>query len=68
MTTNQQLSYGIEDVVKATSLSRSRVYLAIGSGELRSFKTGKRRMVSAAALREWITSLEQASNGGRKQA
>lgn len=67
MTLNQPLSYKLEDVVTATGMSRSRVYLAIGSGELRSFKTGKRRMVSAAALQEWITKLEQASQG-RKSA
>jgi len=67
MPNNQALSYGVDDVVRSTNLSRSRVYLAISSGELRSFKAGKRRMVTAAALQEWIKSLEQASQG-RKSA
>lgn len=67
MTTNQTLSYKVEDAVKVTGLSRSRIYQAIGTGELRSFLAGKRRMVTAAALQEWIAKLEQASQG-RKSA
>lgn len=67
MESNQTLSYKVEDAVKVTGLSRSRIYQAIGTGELRSFLAGKRRMVTAAALQEWIGALEKAGQG-RKRA
>jgi len=68
MNQTARLSYTIEEAVQATGMSRSRIYQAISTGALRTIKTGRRRMVSATALTEWITSLEEASNGGRKRA
>ena len=58
-----RLSYTIEGAVKATDLTRTRLYGAIKDGELRSFKDGRRRMISAKALEEFIAKLERDSNG-----
>lgn len=45
-------------VVDRTRLSRSKVYQFMASGELRSIKVGRRRLVSEAALTEFINWLE----------
>ena len=58
-----RLSFTVEEAVSATGFTRSRLYEAIGSGELASFKAGKRRMVSARALEDYIAKLEKASMG-----
>jgi excisionase family DNA binding protein len=44
----------VADVVAATSLSRSIIYIKIRSGELATVKVGKRRLISSSALQEWI--------------
>jgi excisionase family DNA binding protein len=56
-----RLSYAIEQAVEVTGIPRTRFYGAIASGELRTFKHGRRRFVSADALREWILDLERKS-------
>lgn len=61
MTANQQLSYTVDEAVKATSFARTRIYAAIQSGELRTFKAGRRRMVSAKALQAFIDKLERSA-------
>lgn len=58
-----RLSFTVEEAVAATGFTRSRLYEAIGTGELESFKAGKRRMVSARALEDYIAKLEKASMG-----
>ena len=63
MTTNQQLSYTVEDAVQVTGLSRSRLYQAIRAGSLTTWKAGKRRMVSRKALEQFISRLERESQG-----
>lgn len=63
MTQNQKVSYTVEEAVAATGLARSRLYQAIGDGSLRTFRTGRRRMVSRKALEEFIAHLEVESAG-----
>lgn len=60
---SQQLSYTVEGAVQATGLTRTRMYAAIADGSLRSFKDGRRRMISAKALEEFIAKLERDSTG-----
>lgn len=55
----ERLSYTIEESVDVTGIPRTRLYSAIASGELRTFKHGRRRFASADALREFIASLER---------
>lgn len=39
-------------------LGRTRLYEELRSGSLRSFKLGRRRMISVAALEEWLAARE----------
>ena len=44
----------VDEAAEATSLGRSKLYGLIGSGELRSVKVGRRRLVPAGAVAEFI--------------
>jgi excisionase family DNA binding protein len=48
----------VEDVMERLKLGRSKVFEVIGSGALRSIKVGRRRLVSEAALVDFINRLE----------
>lgn len=50
--------YGINDVMEATGLGRTTVFGLIKDGKLRSVKVGRRRLVPAAALDEFIAGLD----------
>jgi excisionase family DNA binding protein len=51
--------HDIESVMDRLKLGRSKVFQVIASGELRSIKVGRRRLVSESALIEFITRLDQ---------
>jgi hypothetical protein len=59
MTAKEKLSYNVDEALAATGLNRNALYRAIGNGEIKTFKVGKRRMVSARALREYIDAREK---------
>lgn len=61
MQANQSLSHTLEAAVTLTGITRSRLYQAIASGELATFKVGRRRMVSRKALEDFIARLERQS-------
>lgn len=61
----QRLAYTIEAATEVTSLTRTRIYSAIGDGSLKTFKAGRRRMVTAKALESFINDLERASHGSK---
>ncbi|MGO9386111.1 MAG: helix-turn-helix domain-containing protein [Mycobacterium sp.] len=48
----------VEDVMERLKLGRSKVYEELGSGRLRSIKVGRRRLVSEAAIVDFINHLE----------
>lgn len=48
----------------ATGLNRNAFYRAISTDQIKTFKVGKRRMVSARALREFIEAKERESSTG----
>jgi hypothetical protein len=50
----ERISYTVPEFMAVSGFSRNKVYRAIASGALRSFKDGKRRMISATAAREFI--------------
>ena len=50
----------VESVMQRLSLGRSSVYELLSSGELRSIKVGRRRLVSESALAEYINSIDHA--------
>jgi hypothetical protein len=60
-----KLSYTVEQFMAATGYSRNRTYNAIASGALRTFKDGRRRMISAEAARDFIKGREQVTAEGR---
>ena len=49
--------YSIEDVIARTSLGRSKIYELLASGELGSVKVGRRRLIPATALEEFVERL-----------
>jgi len=51
---NARLSFNIQEAVAATGLNRNALYRAIAANELQTFKVGKRRLVTARALQEFI--------------
>lgn len=55
-----QLAYTIEQALDTGAFSsRNRIYAAIARGDLRTFREGKRRMISAGALQEYILRRER---------
>ncbi|EPG2417471.1 helix-turn-helix domain-containing protein [Stenotrophomonas maltophilia] len=55
----ERLSYNVEEALAVTGLNRNAFYRAIGAAEIKTFKVGRRRMVSAAALRDFIAAKER---------
>lgn len=49
----------VEAVMKRLSVGRSSVFNLMASGELRSTKIGRRRLISEASLREFIAKVDQ---------
>lgn len=46
--------YSMAEIEIATSLSRATLYRAIASGQLKTVKRGKRRLVPAQALEDFL--------------
>jgi excisionase family DNA binding protein len=51
------LLYSIPEAARLLSLGRSKTYELIGSGRLRTVSVGRRRLVSACALAEFVETL-----------
>lgn len=51
----------VEAVMERLSLGRSSVFALMGSGDLRSCKVGRRRLIPESAIVEFIENLEQGS-------
>ena len=47
----------VPDFMAATGVGRTKVYELIGSGELETVTVGRRRMVPAQALEDWVNRL-----------
>ena len=54
---SSKIAYTIPEAVRASGLSRSTIYLAIGSGALRARKFGARTVILDAELRRFLRSL-----------
>jgi excisionase family DNA binding protein len=57
-----KLAFTVEEACEAVGLGRSYIYEAMSNGRLRSFKAGRRRLVSRAALVEFISAMELGSH------
>lgn len=54
------LAYGIADAVRASGVSRTRLYEALTNGDLAARKAGRRTLIEADELRRWIASQPRA--------
>lgn len=59
-----RLSFNVDEAVASTGLNRSAFYRAVALGQIKTFKVGRRRMVSETALREFIATQEKAASSG----
>ena len=57
----EPVGLGIEDIVRATGLGRSSIYVEIAEGRLRTYKVGRRRFATPEALKEWAKAREAAA-------
>ena len=53
----QPLAVGPEEAARITGHTRSALYEAIASGDLESFKSGKRRLILVSAAAAWLNRL-----------
>jgi len=60
----ERLSYNVEEACAVPGLNRNALYRAMATDQLRTFKVGKRRMVSIRALREFIEAKEKEGTSG----
>ncbi|MDO9622368.1 MAG: helix-turn-helix domain-containing protein [Pseudomonas sp.] len=59
----QPIAVGPEEAARASGHTRSGIYEAIASGELVSFKSGKRRLIMVTQLQAWLNRM--AKEGAR---
>lgn len=61
----QRLAYTVEQTLTSGAFSsRRKLYEAIATGTLKTFKDGKRRMVTARALQDYLEWRERATADG----
>lgn len=63
MSTSAAQLHPVQAVMSRLGVGRSTVFELMASGRLRSVKVGKRRLVSEAALCEFITELDSHAGG-----
>ena len=56
----QHLAYGVNDAAAALGIKRSKLCEIIAADEIKSFKVGRRRLISRVALEEFIATREAA--------
>lgn len=57
------VAYDVPEVIRRLGITRPTVYRFLRSGELRSFRLGSRRLISAAALEDFIRERESEEAG-----
>lgn len=55
----ERLAVSLQEAARLAGVGRTKLYEAIGSGALRSFKIGTRRLIMVEALRDWLLTAEQ---------
>lgn len=55
-----RLAYSPAEVARLLGIGRTRLYEEIGSGALRSFCLGRRRLIRIEAIRDWLAAQEAA--------
>ena len=62
------LAYSISEVCELSSIGRTTIYAAIKKGELTTRKAGRRTLITAEALQEWLENLPTSGNQSPKTA
>jgi excisionase family DNA binding protein len=57
-THDDTLYVDIQGACRLTGLGRSKLYELLGNGEIQSLKVGRRRIVTMAALRDFLNRLQ----------
>lgn len=57
-----KLSYSVEEAAQILGIGRDRFFKELKAGAIKSFKAGKRRLVSMSALETYIKDRETESN------
>jgi excisionase family DNA binding protein len=57
---SEKLAYTIQQAAELSSLCRSSIYRQMELGALSSVKIGKRRLIPAQALRDWLARAQAA--------
>jgi excisionase family DNA binding protein len=52
----------VPEIMFSTGLARATVYAEINSGRLKSFKVGRRRLISPQSLEAWVRNAERAAS------
>lgn len=60
----ERLSYTTDEACAVTGLNRNAFYAAMAKNQIKTFKVGRRRMVSARALRDFIEAREKEAAAG----
>ena len=65
MTDTTPCAYSVERAIDVLATSRRTIYEVIRTGELRTYTVGRRRYISAEAVREFIARREAATAAER---
>ena len=60
--------FSVPDFMAATSVGRTKVYELIGSGELETVTIGRRRLIPAQSLEDWVNRLRDKNRAARTSA
>jgi predicted DNA-binding transcriptional regulator AlpA len=58
----EKLAYSVRELVEATGVSRSAIYLEIKSRRLLTLKVGKRRIIIKEQAVAWLNALQSRSD------
>jgi excisionase family DNA binding protein len=54
-----RLAYSVDAAAEALSISRRMIYRELASGRLKFAKAGKRTLISASAIHDWLEAASQ---------
>lgn len=55
---DDRLAISINEAARVAGVGRTRIYQALGDGELPSIKLGRRRLIRLSAIEDWLAKHE----------